>query len=59
MVFKPEGWEVYDGHSAKQMIDFLRATVGDLPIFRDASRDLGFLHRLDVPSSGLVLTEPW
>ncbi|CAK9075147.1 unnamed protein product [Durusdinium trenchii] len=55
VVFKPVGWEVYNDHGHMQLIDFVRAKVGDLMIFRDPSRDMGFLHRLDVPSSGLLL----
>ena len=33
--------------------------MGNLPIFKDPSFDLGFLHRLDVPSSGLLIAVPW
>ena len=31
--------------------------AGNYPIFHDATRDFGFIHRLDVPSSGLILAE--
>ncbi|CAE7556053.1 unnamed protein product [Symbiodinium natans] len=52
---KPVGWEVYDGHGPLQLRDEVLRSVGNCPIFYDASRDYGFIHRLDVPSSGLIL----
>ncbi|CAJ1414941.1 unnamed protein product, partial [Effrenium voratum] len=58
VVHKPVGWEVYNDHGPKQLRDFLHAAGGAgraPPIWRDASWDYGFLHRLDVPSSGLIL----
>lgn len=55
VVYKPQGWEVYGGHTPRQLSRFLREIAGDLPIFKDESHNLGFLHRLDVPSSGLIM----
>ncbi|CAJ1333000.1 unnamed protein product [Effrenium voratum] len=60
VVFKPPGWEVYDGHVELQLRRFLQAQgsgPGALrcPILEDARHSCGFLHRLDVPSSGLIL----
>ncbi|OLP87380.1 Pentatricopeptide repeat-containing protein, chloroplastic [Symbiodinium microadriaticum] len=52
---KPAGWEVYGGHGQLQLRDKLIRSAGNYPIFHDATRDLGFIHRLDVPSSGLIL----
>ncbi|CAE8704420.1 unnamed protein product [Polarella glacialis] len=59
VVMKPPHWEVH-GQSTEflQLLTFLQATLGGsrrLPILQDAQCDFGFLHRLDVPSSGLVL----
>ena len=56
VMFKPPGWEVYDGMVELQMTDFLRSLDrGKIPILDDTLHGCGFLHRLDVPSSGLVL----
>eukprot|EP00439_Symbiodinium_sp_Y106_P016852 s7495_g2.t1 len=52
---KPAGWEVYGGHGQLQLRDKLIRGAGNYPIFHDATRDFGFIHRLDVPSSGLIL----
>ncbi|CAE7682696.1 ylyB [Symbiodinium sp. CCMP2456] len=52
---KPAGWEVYGGHGQLQLRDKLIRSAGNYPIFHDAARDFGFIHRLDVPSSGLIL----
>eukprot|EP00439_Symbiodinium_sp_Y106_P023961 s5821_g2.t3 len=56
VLFKPPGWEVdtTDAGKGKHLSEF----VQDLgcPIFRDAEHGFGFLHRLDTPSSGLILT---
>ena len=54
-MYKPRGWEVYGGHSRLQLVAFAQDRYGDRQIFRDASHHHGFLHRLDVPSSGLVV----
>ena len=55
VLFKPAGWEVYGQHVEKQLSDFVLAALGDAPIFHDPKHQHGFLHRLDVPSSRLVL----
>ena len=54
-MYKPRAWEVYGGHSRLQLVAFAQDRFGDRQIFRDASHHHGFLHRLDVPSSGLVV----
>ena len=38
-----------------RLLDFLRSSY-TWPILRDEEVNYGFLHRLDVPSSGLILT---
>ncbi|CAE7341253.1 SRCAP [Symbiodinium necroappetens] len=59
VVFKPPGWEVDGPQSepSKQglLSDFLRAEYPShsLPFLSDFQ--YGFIHRLDVPSSGLIL----
>ena len=55
VLFKPPGWEVYGGHVESQLSDFVKASFGNAPIFYDVQHNFGFLHRLDVPSSGLIL----
>ena len=56
VIFKPPGWEVYNGMVECQLTDFLRSlNRGTVPILGDVVHGCGFLHRLDVPSSGLVL----
>ena len=53
---KPAGWEVFGGHVDHQLRDFVIHDLGLLkPILMDAKHNFGFLHRLDVPSSGLIL----
>ncbi|CAJ1405673.1 unnamed protein product [Effrenium voratum] len=52
VVAKPPHWEVHDGGTSRQLLSWLLA-LGFRPLA--ASCDCGFLHRLDVPSSGLVL----
>ncbi|CAJ1448713.1 unnamed protein product, partial [Effrenium voratum] len=52
---KPPDWEVYGNHTPHQLADVVSDLFGPAPIFQDASHHRGFLHRLDVPSSGLVL----
>ncbi|CAK9058787.1 unnamed protein product [Durusdinium trenchii] len=54
VLFKPGGWEVYGAHHPRQLSEFLRS-YGDRPILADENHNLGFLHRLDVPSSGLIM----
>lgn len=56
---KPAGWEVFGGHGGlRQLKDYvisLEASKETIPILRDEKHNFGFLHRLDVPSSGLIL----
>ncbi|CAL1158927.1 unnamed protein product [Cladocopium goreaui] len=54
ILYKPEGWEVYGAHTKRQLSMFVRC-LGDRRIFSDQQHNLGFLHRLDVPSSGLIM----
>eukprot|EP00929_Paragymnodinium_shiwhaense_P063282 TRINITY_DN31623_c0_g1_i3.p1 TRINITY_DN31623_c0_g1~~TRINITY_DN31623_c0_g1_i3.p1 ORF type:complete len:1033 (-),score=76.03 TRINITY_DN31623_c0_g1_i3:282-3380(-) len=61
VVFKPPGWEACDntpGHEDKQVSSFLQAEglVGTASqIGLDMEHNYGFLHRIDVPDSGLLL----
>eukprot|EP00435_Cladocopium_sp_Y103_P058341 s1279_g20.t1 len=60
VLYKPPGYEVHDGcQGAQQLVDFVRQRWGTwgaaFPILKDPRSSHGFLHRLDVPSSGLVL----
>eukprot|EP00929_Paragymnodinium_shiwhaense_P065326 TRINITY_DN32761_c0_g1_i1.p1 TRINITY_DN32761_c0_g1~~TRINITY_DN32761_c0_g1_i1.p1 ORF type:complete len:299 (-),score=65.42 TRINITY_DN32761_c0_g1_i1:12-908(-) len=65
VVEKPANWQVDDrlnersdpGQQAAGLSEFLAATLStrDAVILRDDQWERGFLHRLDVPSSGLVL----
>ena len=60
VVLKPPGWEVerrcQDGETSYRSLCSLLASQNHAPpIFSDADATFGFLHRLDVPSSGLVL----
>ena len=55
VLYKPPDWEVYGGHTPRQLLSFVKENLGFAPIFADASHFCGFLHRLDVPSSGLIL----
>ncbi|OLP97742.1 hypothetical protein AK812_SmicGene19885 [Symbiodinium microadriaticum] len=55
-VAKPAGWEVWGGHHPRQLWQHLQAVEGlRHGILRDAEHGHGFVHRLDVPGSGLVL----
>ena len=54
VVSKPPGWEVHDAGTPRQLHTWLRS-LGSRPILCDPEFDFGFLHRLDVPSSGLIL----
>ncbi|CAE7697157.1 unnamed protein product [Symbiodinium sp. CCMP2592] len=55
-VAKPAGWEVWGGHHPRQLWQHLQAAEGlRHSILRDAEHGHGFVHRLDVPGSGLVL----
>ncbi|CAE7309802.1 unnamed protein product [Symbiodinium natans] len=55
VLFKPPGWEVYGAHTQWQLSSFAASRFGSLRILDDASHNSGFLHRLDVPSSGLIM----
>eukprot|EP00439_Symbiodinium_sp_Y106_P022587 s6817_g2.t2 len=55
VVHKPDGWEVYGAHVKLQLLAFVQGMFGRAPIFQDPEHNYGFLHRLDVPSSGLIL----
>ncbi|CAJ1378874.1 unnamed protein product [Effrenium voratum] len=58
VVYKPQDWEVYGNHTSQQLSAFVAsAWPGQVsaPILRDRNHNRGFLHRLDVPSSGLIL----
>eukprot|EP00435_Cladocopium_sp_Y103_P052331 s929_g16.t1 len=56
VLLKPPGWDVYDESvEDKQLCRFAREALGAWPIFLDRRHRRGFLHRLDVPSSGLVV----
>ncbi|CAE7434900.1 FBA1 [Symbiodinium natans] len=53
-ILKPSGWEVYDDNADRQLVDFVRRRFG-CRISSDVRCRYGFIHRLDVPSSGLIL----
>eukprot|EP00438_Fugacium_kawagutii_P031314 Skav215338 [mRNA] locus=scaffold1391:212065:214773:- [translate_table: standard] len=57
VLVKPPGWEVYNERvqSCPQLLSFVRRTWPGSPIQQDVGHNFGFLHRLDVPSSGLIL----
>ena len=58
VVLKPSGWEVHDGSESQicQLRQYLQELEKPpLPILDDSTCSHGFLHRLDVPSSGLIL----
>ncbi|CAK9041172.1 unnamed protein product [Durusdinium trenchii] len=55
VLYKPEGWEVYGGHTRLQLSHFAAEVLKKIPILKDEEHNRGFLHRLDVPSSGLIL----
>eukprot|EP00434_Breviolum_minutum_P013210 symbB.v1.2.011642.t1/scaffold789.1/size230748/3 len=56
VLMKPSGWDVYDQCvEGKQLCNYARDVLGEWPIFQDLRHRYGFLHRLDVPSSGLVV----
>lgn len=66
VVFKPENWEVNRGNPDVYRHDVEWRLLSDwvtqalprkrYPIVHSSELDFGFIHRLDVPSSGLVLT---
>ncbi|CAE8638891.1 unnamed protein product [Polarella glacialis] len=56
VIFKPPGWEVYNQNTELQLSSFLQGTLGKrFAILHDEEHQCGFLHRLDLPSSGLIL----
>ena len=55
VVHKPVGWEVHDMHGDFQLHHWIQRHHLHVPILSDSQRDFGFLHRLDVPSSGLLV----
>ncbi|CAK9077360.1 unnamed protein product [Durusdinium trenchii] len=55
LILKPCGWETTGHADAPQLPDFLQASGLDRPVLRDRPHQCGFVHRLDVPSSGLLL----
>merc|ERR1719428_2168790 len=59
VLFKPPGWEVDDEDvrpNGKWLSRFLQATYPRSAVARDQAHAFGMVHRLDVPSSGLILT---
>ncbi|CAE8624875.1 unnamed protein product, partial [Polarella glacialis] len=63
VIWKPPGWEVertgeVDGSQPAQLLGYLQGLQGhrNQPLAFDAEHHYGFMHRLDVPSSGLVFT---
>ena len=55
VLFKPPHWEVHNENMEQQLSHYAKAACGNAPIFGDDRHNNGFLHRLDVPSSGLIL----
>lgn len=56
LILKPCGWETAGAmEDAKQLPQHLQALGFDRPVLRDQQHQCGFIHRLDVPSSGLLL----
>merc|ERR1719313_3175971 len=62
VVLKPRGWEVDGKGSAPNDCELLSRFVQSRfpedrhPLLYSAEFDHGFIHRLDIPSSGLILT---
>lgn len=57
-VLKPPGWEIDDEvkpASGFPLSHFLQRTFATAPVVHDAQHSYGIIHRLDVPSSGLLL----
>ncbi|CAK9091986.1 Ribosomal large subunit pseudouridine synthase D (23S rRNA pseudouridine(1911/1915/1917) synthase) (rRNA pseudouridylate synthase D) (rRNA-uridine isomerase D) [Durusdinium trenchii] len=54
VLFKPSGWEVFGENFPNQLLTYVRR-FADGPLARDPQHRFGFLHRLDVPTSGLIL----
>lgn len=58
VVFKPPGWEIDDEvkpAAGFPLSQFLQHTFTAAPVVHDAQHSYGIIHRLDVPSSGLLL----
>lgn len=56
VVAKPPAWEVCDRHLELQIASFVRArSAFSWAILQDSHHHFGFLHRLDVPSSGFIV----
>ena len=61
VIWKPSGWEVDQKAQCREDRQKLSSFVSMLfpsrqfPILADSSHQQGFLHRLDLPSSGLIL----
>lgn len=57
VIHKPPGWEVdtTDVGGAKHLSRYLQSVL-TWPLASDVTHSYGFLHRLDTPSSGLILT---
>merc|ERR1712070_198233 len=59
-VFKPCGWEVdsVGGGDGPLLSTYMQScfTMGCFPLIHSRDFGFGFLHRLDIPSSGLVLS---
>mmetsp|Transcript_163775 Transcript_163775/g.525212 ORF Transcript_163775/g.525212 Transcript_163775/m.525212 type:complete len:319 (+) Transcript_163775:1687-2643(+) len=61
VVMKPVHWEVdgrtSEGGAARLLSSFLQSALprASCPVVHSSELDFGFVHRLDVPSSGLVL----
>ncbi|CAE7359809.1 UBE2V1 [Symbiodinium natans] len=56
VILKPVGWEVCDGNLQRQLRHFVGSWKGgNWPILQSTQHDHGFLHRVDVPCSGLIL----
>ncbi|CAK9117296.1 unnamed protein product [Durusdinium trenchii] len=59
VVQKPPSWQVDDGkddpESSRGRLSTFLSTRFSCPILREVEHQRGFLHRLDVPTSGLIL----
>ena len=54
VLYKPPGWEVHDGHLPRQLSSYA-LEIFKAAILKDEECNRGFLHRLDVPNSGILL----